>query len=512
MHKIKRWLGIEKYSPFISNYFEKAIFKAGINMAIIVILLEAYVIWSVTMNVLTSGKPRTISWIISHYASYVTLLVSGTIVLVYSISYLWGKAKNRRLGYGLIIYFCSICVAFGIYISSMDYAKGEQILTFLSMEIFVFCLFVWRPIVSFLLLTLTFLVFLFVINRQIPLSFATELNMVTFWVSALLVSISSYRQYMEDAKSSEALKNAFDDLELTAITDGLTGLANYSHFISHAKEILLADKEHVPDYMFLFLNIVDFKAYNQKHGYEKGDALLLETGQRLKNAFSQDFVARVSDDHFILLVKDPDIAPSETNPDGAAYRADSAEGVLAKLDAEFQKEHPRSRLSLVAGAYRPKDCDCDIARACDYARYACSTLEKQVVKRFAIYDEKMDEVFHRKQYIINHLEEAIEKGYIQPYYQPVVLSEDFTLCGVEALARWIDPVYGFLSPGAFIPVLEEYNQIHKLDICIMENVCKDLRRLMDEGKPAIPASINFSRLDFENADIFHELEKTVQKY
>ena len=404
--KIKSWLGLDKHSDFVNEYSEKANFRAVIYMAVVVVLLEIYVIVTVTFNVLTSGKPRTMEWIISHYAGYVTLTVTGLIMLWFSCSYLNGKTKNMVLGYGILFVFCTVCVVFGMYISSMDYAKGEQILTFLTMVIYVFCLLVWRPVVSFVLLAVIMYAFLYLMNQQIPLSFATELNMFTYFVSAFMVSMSAYWQRMEDARSNENLHETLKVLEKSSVTDHLTGVANYTHFVFHAKEILQEDPEHVTEYSFLYLNIVDFKAYNERHGYEMGDNLLWNLAEHLQdNVFAEDFVGRVSDDHFVILTKNED-----------------PESIITELDTQLRTEHHISRLGIVCGAYRPKGVDCNVARACDHARYACSTLNKQLKKRFAYYDEKMDEEFKRKQYIVNHIDEAIENGYIRPYYQPVLLS------------------------------------------------------------------------------------------
>ena len=54
-----------------------------------------------------------------------------------------------------------------------------------------------------------------------------------------------------------------------------------------------------------------------------------------------------------------------------------------------------------------------------------------------------------EQYIIDHLDEAIEKHYIKPYFQPVIRTVSRQLCGMEALARWDDPKWGLLPPGSF---------------------------------------------------------------
>ena len=128
------------------------------------------------------------------------------------------------------------------------------------------------------------------------------------------------------------------------------------------------------------------------------------------------------------------------------------------------------------------------------------------------YDEKMDQKFTKIQYIVNHLDEAIEKGWIVAYYQPVVWADSRQLCGAEALARWIDPVYGFLSPADFIPTLEDTHLIHKLDQAIIEYVCREMRRKLDENDPVVPVSINFSRLDFELMNVEEVLENAVNKY
>ena len=124
----------------------------------------------------------------------------------------------------------------------------------------------------------------------------------------------------------------------------------------------------------------------------------------------------------------------------------------------------------------------------------------------------MHQNFLMTQYIVTHIDEAVKNGYIKPYYQPVVWSKGRTLCGVEALARWIDPKYGFLSPGKFIPALENAQQVYKLDKEVLRLVCKDIRHNLDNGLPVLPVSINFSRADFGVIDIVEVVEEAVQEF
>lgn len=57
-------------------------------------------------------------------------------------------------------------------------------------------------------------------------------------------------------------------------------------------------------------------------------------------------------------------------------------------------------------------------------------------------------------YVLSHFEQAMDEGWIQIYYQPVIRSMTGSVCGAEALCRWIDPGHGLISPGQMIPVLE----------------------------------------------------------
>lgn len=117
-----------------------------------------------------------------------------------------------------------------------------------------------------------------------------------------------------------------------------------------------------------------------------------------------------------------------------------------------------------------------------------------------------------RDHVIRHLDEAIEKHWLQVYYQPVIRTMTGELCGMEALARWIDPEIGFLSPGSFIPVLEQVRLIHRLDGFVFEEVCRMLRQRLDENLPITPVSFNLSRYDFDMMDVFAFIENTRRKY
>ena len=497
--RLKEMIGLKKDSPYVSNYLYDANIKSSIYMSVVVIVLETWMILRTLIKyVILSDKSRDFTWIVQHFYSYVILLTMGILMLIYAVKYTKSKGRiSKKLGMGLIIAFSAICIGFGIYISSLDYAGGKQILTFLTMELYVSCLLVWKPYVSFILLSGTFLFFY---NRSIlipDVEFQTgdKINLFMFWVSILMTSISIYRQRYDEGSKEESLNSINDKLEKAAIYDELTGIHNISYFYENVPEILIMAGERVHDKVFLFLDIENFKNYNDQFGFIKGNELLTKVAKLVEETYAGSLVARQSDDHFAIL----------TDWEGALDKADIVRKNLSSVQNEIY-------MGLKVGGYRPDDIYCDPRQGVDRARYACYTIKKRYDKNYKEYDEKMAEGFFKLQYIVNNIDKAVEKGYIKVYYQPVVWSETRKLAGCEALARWVDPKYGFLSPGDFIPILEEHRQIHKLDKCIYETVCKDIREALDKGEKAVPVSLNFSRLDFELMDTVAVMEELVERY
>ncbi|MBR1477056.1 MAG: EAL domain-containing protein [Lachnospiraceae bacterium] len=114
-------------------------------------------------------------------------------------------------------------------------------------------------------------------------------------------------------------------------------------------------------------------------------------------------------------------------------------------------------------------------------------------------------------YITENIDRAIEEGWITAYYQPVARTITGEICGMEALARWVDPVYGLFAPNDFISVLEDAQLIHKLDCAIIQRICKDYSRSMREDDHTVTVSFNLSRLDFRLCDIHSFIEEEIKK-
>ena len=130
----------------------------------------------------------------------------------------------------------------------------------------------------------------------------------------------------------------------------------------------------------------------------------------------------------------------------------------------------------------------------------------------AYYDDSMIENMRHEQFIINEVNRAIDEEQFEVYLQPKINLATDRSYGAEALVRWNHPDRGMISPGEFIPVYERNGIIGRLDQYMWRQVCKLLRRWIDEGKNPNPISVNVSRVNIYNPQLVKIFKKLITEY
>lgn len=495
LEKIRNFLGLNKHSDYINRYFDESNIKSGIYVSSVVILLELFMISSVIIRQLSPETRRSAYWLATHLVCYLLLFCSALALFIYSVRHIKKISTNRKLWEVLKYIFSIISIVFGIYISYMDYKKGEQFVTLMTMTIFVFCFVVWLPIYSMLLMGATYGIFFFICDHFLPATYATKINLSIVFISILMSAINAYRQKFTEAQKDEKLEHAQSILLKLSISDEVTGIANMHYFRSQALELMHDKSVDIDKLIFLFLDVENFKILNEKYGFWEGNAFLKNFADMTEKVFKNSIVAHFSNDNFVVLTKN-----------------EAVQERLQTIRRNLLGMNYDTKLGLKVGAYKPENRECLPLIACDHARYACYSIKKHYNHDYCEYDSSMAANFQKKQYIINNIDEAIKAGHIKVYYQPVVNALNGKLCGLEALARWDDPQYGFLSPADFIQTLEEYYQIYKLDMYVVEKVCRNFVYAKENGLMLIPVSLNFSKLDFNLINLAEEVEECLKKY
>ena len=101
-------------------------------------------------------------------------------------------------------------------------------MTFITMELFVICLLIWRPVTGFLIHTTTYLIFFHKLDSMAAfntgtegLTLASQINGFTLWLSTLMFCIANYNKTM-----SQAIKD--ENLEKVNSQAGITGYSCFS--------------------------------------------------------------------------------------------------------------------------------------------------------------------------------------------------------------------------------------------------------------------------------------------
>lgn len=130
----------------------------------------------------------------------------------------------------------------------------------------------------------------------------------------------------------------------------------------------------------------------------------------------------------------------------------------------------------------------------DCATMALNTIKGKFYASYAFFDEKMRRQQMMEKKIENNIVTALKNGEFALYIQPKVDMATGQIIGGEALVRWVDPNYGVISPGDFLPVLEKNGFVIDLDTYIWEQVFQMQSRLLSEGRKPVPVSVNVSRV------------------
>ncbi len=274
-------------------------------------------------------------------------------------------------------------------------------------------------------------------------------------------------------------------------TDSLTGLPNMSFFIARADEMLNSVVDATRSSVVGHFKIQHLRNFNSRYGYEKGDKLIKDTAHFLEEAFPKRMVSHISAGQFCMLCYEDEVEK------------------CVGLVAERYRQYPEGDgLFFKMGFARYTGQETAIAML-DKAKLALKSIEKKPDMTIRYYDEGLASEIGFAQYIVSHVDEAVEKGWLQVYYQPIARAVTGEVCDEEALSRWVDPVYGFLPPYHFIPPLEDRGLMYKVNLHVVRTVLKDFKRRQENGMPIVPVSINLSRKDFEQCDMAEEITKLV---
>ncbi|MBR3603688.1 MAG: EAL domain-containing protein [Elusimicrobiaceae bacterium] len=253
---------------------------------------------------------------------------------------------------------------------------------------------------------------------------------------------------------------------------------------------------------FALVNVNRFKAVNDIYGFEQGDQILKQVAEALQSGLEKgELFCRSGADVFILLVACPDRDELGRRLDALLDRA----GRFCRAGGECLP------LSLTCGVY-VLDEDVPFYIMLDRANLAWASAKQHAGRTCAFYDEAYRREIVNEKRIESSMEQAMLNGEFHIYLQPKCDFKTGITRSAEALVRWEHPEKGLIPPDSFIPVFERNGFVLKLDLFILEESLRLLKRWKEEEKPVVPIGVNFSRLHLEDPSFIDTLSNMADKY
>lgn len=292
--------------------------------------------------------------------------------------------------------------------------------------------------------------------------------------------------------------------------DMLTGLYNLEAFRERTKRRMKRGElaENKEDgtrrvYALVHLDVNNFSYVNENFGQQVGDSILRELAKLIDSQEHVVEACRMYSDYFVELV----CGSSEKEIYNKVLEENAA------FEEQQKIRYPASMMRLSAGICFVRDHKESFDTIIEGANLARKQAKEQKIGA-VVYRESMRRNRDNEIHITGRFYGALQKGELELFLQPKFLLEERRIYGAEALARWRLESGEVISPGDFIPPLENVGYVVDLDFYILEQLLRVMRRWKESGRKLFTISTNFSRRNFENGgeEFIKRLEETMQRY
>ncbi len=275
----------------------------------------------------------------------------------------------------------------------------------------------------------------------------------------------------------------------------LTGLYMDTALYARGKEML---KAHPEGWCMIAIDLEHFKLFNEWYGREAGDRLLARIGERLcaEEKESGGLACYLGQDDFALLMP---------------YDEAEVRQIFDSIH-EFIVERGTSVGFMPAFGVCRADGGSTVDELLDRAAQASQHAKENYHQRIRLFEESMYQKTERDYKILSDFQQALKDHELFIMLQPQCEIAGGKVVGAESLVRWKKADGSMVSPGVFVPVLEQYGFVTDLDQFVWEEVCVWQRKWIDGGHTPLPVSVNVSQIDIFTIDVPAFFDQLLQKY
>jgi diguanylate cyclase (GGDEF)-like protein len=282
-----------------------------------------------------------------------------------------------------------------------------------------------------------------------------------------------------------------------ATHDPLTGLPNRTLMLDRVAQMLVRARRHKTPIAALFIDLDNFKTFNDGLGHHGGDELLVAAARRMSNVLrAEDLLCRFGGDEFVVLVhpKSPD-----SSAELLALRVN--EVLRAPFEIDGRVISVTASIGVASGIELSVE---NLVRDADIAMYQAKAAGKNQVVAFV---PQMETLANDRLQLIIDLQRAIEQDEFVVHFQPIIdIRGTRSMTGVEALVRWDHPQRGRLSPADFIVMAEENGLIVDIGRIVLRRACEKAVewRLAQRG---LSLAVNLSARQLSSAQLLEDVRQ-----
>ena len=284
--------------------------------------------------------------------------------------------------------------------------------------------------------------------------------------------------------------------EEMTLHDSELGVYSLPFFLSTARTLIAQGR--IGEFGAVYFNIRGFSVINHNLGRDMSNHVLKQFIKGIiENITYEECVCRIGSDNFVMIFRKEHL--------------DILRDHLSGTSISFGNNGEHVNVATCAGYYMiPEATDSPVEimdRIC-----TAYQLAKNVVKRpYLFFDDTIIKQQDHIQEIEGYFPDAIANEEFKVFYQPKTQLNNYQIAGAEALCRWFRDGR-IIPPGEFIPVLENSKAICTLDFYMLDHVCRDIRRWLDEKREVVKVSVNLSRLHLGDDDLLENILGIIDKY
>ena len=274
--------------------------------------------------------------------------------------------------------------------------------------------------------------------------------------------------------------------------DAVTDLPKVQSFLSHISKIKKNNKEC----LLMALKLKHFNNINALYGYDFGNKTLYEIAKIIRNAIGDNgAVYRLESTGFgiVFFKSNLDVMNECYNQISNALAIYALDGFALNVE-------------MCGGALYTKNYETSHRMIYSYLMSALEKAKDQDDSKLVVFDDMTHEDNHKTLELLDVIKASIRSECEGFYlcYQPFISTVTGKIIGAEALIRWRNPLYGEVSPGRFVPYLENHTCFYDLSIWILRRAMQDVKEII-KNYPRFFINVNMSYSQLERPEFVHEV-------